>query len=184
MEFLGLPFNTALSTPVRILPFVTREVPPNAHIYPLRRYSLVPELQQEKYLPDSVFLFMRPVPFRMAKRELYVQVPTEATEGLKYERFIGCPVYENGVIFSNFFDEDDGLQKGLVMGSFLQALEQDGLGWPATIIAIDDNLLMLQNMEQVAGELGIVFFGIHYQPPPEPKSATFWVFEPPTREKE
>jgi hypothetical protein len=184
MESLGLPFKTALTTPVRKLPFVTQPVTlPDPIRANLQSLSLPPELQSERYFFESnVFLSFRRVPFRMPKREFYIQASSgamddfEAMGGLAprtpaYERITGWPVYENGVIFSNFFNEDDGLQKGLVMRSFLQALEQDGFGRPATIIAIDDNLLMLENMEQVAEELGITFFGIHYQPP---QVATFW----------
>jgi hypothetical protein len=187
MEFLGLPFKTALETPVRKLPFVTQPVTLSDEIRAnLRPLALAPELQGERYFSDSVFLYIRRVPFRMSKCELYTKTPLGAMEDFgamgdlvpvsEYAKIIGWPVYENGVIFSNFFDEDDGLQKGLVMRSFLRAAEQDGSGLPTTIIAIDDNLFMLQNMKQVADELGIAFFGIHYQPP---RPATFWMFGPP-----
>ncbi|MDR0590917.1 MAG: DUF2608 domain-containing protein [Puniceicoccales bacterium] len=182
MASLSLPFETAFGTSVRKLPFVTQPVTLSEEIRAkLQPLYLPPELQRERYFSDSnVFLYTCRVPFRMAKQELYRKASPGATGDLApkvsaYERITGWPVYENGVIFSNFFNEDDGWQKGPVMRSFLQAVAQDGSGWPTTIIAIDDNLFMLQNMEQVAGELGIPFFGIHYQPP---RITTFWVFDP------
>jgi hypothetical protein len=172
MEFLGLPFKTALKTPVLKLPFVTQPVTLTDEVCAnLQPIFLPPELQGEQYFSGfNFFLYFRKMPFRMLKREFYRQVLPEAS---MYERIIGWPVYENGVIYSNFFDQDEGWQKGLVMRSFLQVLEQDEFGMPSTIIAIDDNLSMHQNMEQVVGELGITFFGIHYQPP---KIAPFWIF--------
>jgi hypothetical protein len=83
--------------------------------------------------------------------------------GGNYKKIIACPVYENGVIFSNFIDQKNAWQKGPIVRSFLFSLLGKNRGsWPPlTAIAIDDNLQMLISIQKYCDILEIPFIGIH-----------------------
>jgi hypothetical protein len=96
------------------------------------------------------------------RHDYYVQ---DSDNNEQYRQIIAWPIYTHGVIFGNPFTDDGGMQKGLVMWSFLETMVDEDQ-WPTTIIAIDDNLDMLQNILEVCNERGITFIGIHYHSPP------------------
>jgi hypothetical protein len=79
------------------------------------------------------------------------------------KKIIACPVYENGIIFSNFINQRNAWQKGLIMRSFFSfVFGKERENWPSiSVIAIDDSLLMLRSMQEHCAILGIPFSGIH-----------------------
>ncbi|MDR1366592.1 MAG: DUF2608 domain-containing protein [Puniceicoccales bacterium] len=188
MEFLGMPFskhfgNTAYSLSLVHMPpdpqstsqstcrLAAPEFTPN-----LQRIILSPELERRGFFPDlEMFHYTYRIPFGPMRQSFYVKDTVEGIGGpeMRFVQLLACPIYENGVIFSNFLDSSQGWQKGLVMRSFL--LGMDRSEWPRKIIAVDDNLLMLQSMQKVCAELCIMFFGIHFVRP------AFWIFGPPNQ---
>jgi hypothetical protein len=182
MESLGLPFAASFGPNIHKLPFVMQEIHLSDEIISeLRPISLSPELEQESFFSGlSLFQRVHRVSPTRLQYDFYVKDPIDELRGqqMGYAKILACPVYENGVIFSNFLNYEDGWQKGLVMRSFLFAKAKDPSQWPASIIAIDDNFSMLQNMQQVCFELDIAFIGIHFSPP------RVWIFGvPPSAKK-
>ncbi|MDR1906736.1 MAG: DUF2608 domain-containing protein [Puniceicoccales bacterium] len=176
MQSLGMPFRAAFGDTIRKLPFVLQDAQPIDEIIPeLEPFFLSPELEQEEFF-SGLEIFHHPhktSPLSsLIQHDFYVKDPVNAITGPQtgYAKILAWPVYESGVIFSNFLDHQQGWKKGLIMLSFLRAMNSDRSEWPATIIAIDDNSSMLESMQAVCHELNIAFFGIHFNPP------TFWIY--------
>ncbi|MDR3317472.1 MAG: DUF2608 domain-containing protein [Puniceicoccales bacterium] len=189
MLSLDIPFNATLGEETHYLPFVTKDVSLLSKIFeqflPL---TLSSALQQEPYFEKHPAVFLhRNAPNSQNTslgRELqnllvddfYIEETSPQPE--RYKQILAYPVYVNGVIFSNFFDREKGWQKGLVMHSFLLAKFGERSNWPPiAVIAIDDNLRMLQNMQTACQLLEIPFYGIHLNNP------VFWIFGPPKERK-
>jgi hypothetical protein len=158
------------------LPLVTApdsQSAPQELIPKLQPLTLSPEMEERNFfLGCEFFDHTDRMRFGPMRQNFYVKDPNGIRgpqEG--YVQLIACPTYENGVIFSNFLEFNQGFQKGLIVRSFL--LSRDRSEWPTVIIAIDDNLSMLESIQAVCADLGITFFGIHFNLP------IFWLFAPP-----
>jgi hypothetical protein len=178
MKALNMPFAASFGDDIRKLPFVIQDVaqdnqPTDEVISELRHFRLAQELEREEFFAGIEILHH---PHKISpnstvvQNDFYAKDPVDVIKGQRtgYAKILAWPVYANGVIFSNFLDSQQGWQKGAVMRSFL--LARDRSQWPAVIIAIDDNLSMLKNMQSVSEELHIPLFAVHYNPP------VFWIF--------
>jgi hypothetical protein len=165
MQSLGIPLDSSLGS--FELPPVTLEVQLSEKVIPdLRNVELSPELEGMELFSDlSIFCHVYRPSFGGVRRDLYFQNPHD---GGKYKRVIALPLCENGVIFSNPFDFDEGWKKGLIVESFLRTIDRSQ--WPTTIIAIDDNRYMLESIRASCVQLGITFYGICFIP-----TTSFWI---------
>jgi hypothetical protein len=169
MQSLGLPFGGTFGHPPRQLPPVTEAVSLSDEIVAaLRPVSLSDEIVaalqsvsfstelERDFLSDFTILhhIHRP-PFGRMQCDLYFQ--SLSNRGV-YERITALPRYKDGVIFANVFDTNKGQQKGLIVHSFLQIVTER----PKTIIAIDDNVQMLEDIQTKCVALDIAFYGIHF----------------------
>lgn len=99
-----------------------------------------------------------------------------------YKRVVAYPFYSDGIIYSNFVNHtQEGWQKGRIMQAYLETVfGTDVHSWPQiSVIAIDDNDMMLTNMEDVARTMGIHFKGLFFKR----KEPVFWIFCKPKENK-
>jgi hypothetical protein len=184
MKFLGMPFAQSFGNAITTLPFImqgaTWDNQPSPEVIPTFCPLFLDEdlVQAKTFSGAEIFSHSYKVFPRSSftQNDFYAKDPIDMIKGqqIGYAKILACPVHNNGVIFSNFLDSQNGYKKGLVVRSFLQS--RDRSEWPVVIIAIDDNLSMHKDMKQVCLELGILFFGIYYVAP------GFWIFARPTVE--
>jgi hypothetical protein len=156
MEFLGIPLNASFGKGMIRLPFVTQQRETSIATDNVKQIFTALELanctqKKEIFLHKSGFL-------PIMHHDLYTKENSGANG---YGKVLAYPVYENGVIFSNFIDGNEQWQKGLIMDLFLSNVCKTTLSQSLQITGIDDSLHALKDMENQCHCLGLSFLGIH-----------------------
>jgi hypothetical protein len=125
---------------------------PRVHAFPLG-----PTLQQDTRFQN--FRISRYTSPNGIRHDFLIQNPLTN----RYRKILAWPVYAYGTIFVNYLIPGNGKEKGGALLSFLELMVPRDQ-WPRVVIAIDDNLAMLENIRAACMRMGIIFIGILYRP--------------------
>ncbi|MDR2806862.1 MAG: hypothetical protein LBB11_01740 [Puniceicoccales bacterium] len=151
LQSLGMYFTSLGQGHTIFLPYLTSSFPVGDD----GSAKCIPFTLSQYKTPSNVKFFMRPKPVSTPTMPMpeYHLCSREDRDGQAiWKEIVAFPVFENGIIFSNFLDQRYAWQKGLVIYSFLNFLFER---FPARrnvhIIAIDSEERVLMNIKHWLG---------------------------------